>query len=45
MEVESDEDDDESDEEERVTSKAIEHANMQIQVSQRSNRLSTWRCR
>ncbi|XP_048747370.2 splicing factor 3A subunit 1-like [Ostrea edulis] len=31
MEVESDEDDDESDEEERVTSKAIEHANMQIQ--------------
>jgi hypothetical protein len=36
MEVESDEDEDESDEEERVTSKAIEQVNMQIQVSQRS---------
>lgn len=33
MEVESDEDDDESDEEARVTTKAMEQANTQIQVS------------
>lgn len=33
MEVESDEDDDESDEEARMTTKAMEHANTQIQVN------------
>lgn len=41
MEVESDEDDDESDEEARVTTKAMEQANTQIQVTLKCHRFKS----